>query len=589
MKKNLIWVMMLLLACLLVFSACNSHEHTGGERCEAMAVCEICGEEYGEPAGHLYTYSSNRDIHTGMCARPGCIDPKLVEPHWGAGNVCTAPGTCAACGYTYLEQGTHNFVGATCAELGTCTHCGEIGGDYSKEHSFPNDADICTVCGGEYYASTLEFTLNATQDAYILSGRGTCTRTVITVPASYRGLPVTQIGQRAFIETELQNSGCIVEIHLPASVTQIGAMAFEWCKELKVVSMPGVQEIGNGAFSCCQQLEQVSFPDTLTIIGPHAFNSCVALREVAFSANITEIGERAFHSCESLQIAQLPSTVKMVGSHAFGSCTSLRQLTIPDGVEYVGVTITSGCSALEYNIYEGMQYLGDAENPYVLFMGRADASRKDVVLHENTKFVWPNVTLAELEIESLYLGKSVVSYWSDACKDIKDLAVIEVSPENKTYHSQGNCLIETATNTLLLGCKTSVIPDDGSVTKIASVAFCGVQDLTLLVIPDSVEILDINAIIRCPNLKSLVIGSGVKRIENNMLVLVDASIAIYYTGTEAEWRKIQIHGCNYNEGWGDNEVLKYAPRYYYSEEEPTEEGNFWHYVDGVPTPWETEA
>ena len=31
-----------------------------------------------------------------------------------------------------------------------------------------------------------------------------------------------------------------------------------------------------------------------------------------------------------------------------------------------------------------------------------------------------------------------------------------------------------------------------------------------------------------------------------------------------------------------------ATNYFYSETAPTEEGNFWHYVDGKPTPWKSE-
>ena len=31
-----------------------------------------------------------------------------------------------------------------------------------------------------------------------------------------------------------------------------------------------------------------------------------------------------------------------------------------------------------------------------------------------------------------------------------------------------------------------------------------------------------------------------------------------------------------------------ATVYFYSEEKPTEPGNYWRYVDGVPTPWETQ-
>ena len=585
MKKSLLWLL-LLLGSLLIFTGCDSHAHTGGERCEAMAVCEICGEEYGEPAGHLYAYASNRDIHTGRCTREDCTAPDVVGPHGGAGSVCTAPGACAVCGYEYLPQGQHEFRGATCAKLGTCIHCGEEGGDYSKNHSFPDNADYCALCGGEYYLSTLEFTLNQTQDGYILSSRGTCTRTVITVPETYQGLPVTQIGMGAFREEESQSDGRIVEVNLPASVTKIDAMAFEWCKELKTVSMPGVQELCNGAFMQCVQLEQVNLPDSLLVIGPHVFNGCVALREVVIPANVTELGERAFNGCESLLVAQLPSTVKKVGSLAFNGCSALRQLTIPSGIESVGTTITAGCVSLEYNIYEGMQYLGDEENPYVLFMGRADASRRDVVIHEDTRFLWPNVTFAELNIESLYWGKSVESYWSDACKGIRTLAKIEVSSENPKYHAQGNCLIETATKTLLYGCKTSVIPADGSVTEIGIMAFYGAQGLTSIVIPDAVEMIGENAFAECINLQWLVIGSGVQSIENDMLIRSNASVVIYYMGTAEEWDKIAIRKYNFGGGWGDNAALKNAPRYYYSETAPAEPGNYWHYVDGVPTPWE---
>ena len=53
---------------------------------------------------------------------------------------------------------------------------------------------------------------------------------------------------------------------------------------------------------------------------------------------------------------------------------------------------------------------------------------------------------------------------------------------------------------------------------------------------------------------------------------------VYYTGTADEWGDISI-------GYYDNYFLENATRYYYSESEPTVVGNYWHYVDGVPTKW----
>lgn len=67
-----------------------------------------------------------------------------------------------------------------------------------------------------------------------------------------------------------------------------------------------------------------------------------------------------------------------------------------------------------------------------------------------------------------------------------DIETIEVEEGNPYYHSAGNCLIETQTKTLVLGCKNSVIPDDGSVTKIGKCAFNGCQALKRIEIPESV-------------------------------------------------------------------------------------------------------
>ncbi len=53
---------------------------------------------------------------------------------------------------------------------------------------------------------------------------------------------------------------------------------------------------------------------------------------------------------------------------------------------------------------------------------------------------------------------------------------------------------------------------------------------------------------------------------------------VYYNGTESEWNEIAIVD-------NGNDSLISATRYYYSEKEPTEEGNYWHYVDGVVTKW----
>jgi len=55
---------------------------------------------------------------------------------------------------------------------------------------------------------------------------------------------------------------------------------------------------------------------------------------------------------------------------------------------------------------------------------------------------------------------------------------------------------------------------------------------------------------------------------------------VYYEGTEEEWARVNI-----NNEYNANKALNNATKYFYSENEPTTEGNYWHYVDGVVTKW----
>lgn len=53
-----------------------------------------------------------------------------------------------------------------------------------------------------------------------------------------------------------------------------------------------------------------------------------------------------------------------------------------------------------------------------------------------------------------------------------------------------------------------------------------------------------------------------------------------YVHTNMDNKRIALQKLNKK-----NNVLNAATKYFYSESEPTEEGNFWHYVDGEPTIW----
>ena len=120
-------------------------DHTGGTAtCKEKATCTICGQKYGNLAGHNYKteWSTDETNHWHECSV--CGDKKDVAAHIpGAAATETTPQTCTICGYVIKAAlgHTHNFnqkntsetylkSAATCTKKAvyyySCT-CGEKG------------------------------------------------------------------------------------------------------------------------------------------------------------------------------------------------------------------------------------------------------------------------------------------------------------------------------------------------------------------------------------------------------------------------------------------------------------------------------
>ncbi len=169
----------------------------------------------------------------------------------------------------------------------------------------------------------------------------------------------------------------------------------------------------------------------------------------------------AFGSCSQLTSVIIPNSITVIDDSAFLSCTGLTSITIPDSVTTIGyMGCFSQCSSLK----------------------------------------------------TITIGTGLTSIGMDAFTNCENLESITVAEGNATYHSAGNCLIETESKTLVLGCKTSIIPTDGSVTSIGKDAFCGCTGLTNIIIPDSVVNIDDWAFVNCTGLTSITIPDSVTNI-----------------------------------------------------------------------------
>ena len=122
-------------------------------------------------------------------------------------------------------------------------------------------------------------------------------------------------------------------------------------------------------------------------------------------------------------------------------------------------------------------------------------------------------------LESLYISKSVVKIDANLfgefyIVDNTNPARIEIDPVNPVYDSRENCnaIIETATNTLIVGRKGSVIPS--SVTSIADNAFKSCKDIKSIVIPEGVKSIGKSAFEGCSGLTAITIPASVESIGN---------------------------------------------------------------------------
>ena len=248
-----------------------------------------------------------------------------------------------------------------------------------------------------------------------------------------------------------------------------------------------VTSIGKSAFEGCDRLISVDIPSSVTSIGEFAFYGCRSLTSIDIPNGVTHIGNSAFNSCDRLTSIDIPNGVTHIGNEAFCNCLGLTSIDIPDSVTSIGNWAFAGCKGLT----------------------------------------------------SIDIPKSVTNIGEFAF-DCEGLASITVEKGNTVYHVAGSCLIETASKKLVVGCKNSIIPDDGSVKSIGGYAFWGCSGLTSIMIPDSVASIGDEAFWGCSGLTSIEIPNSVTSIGDDAFGSCSGLKDVYITNVEA-WLNFSYH------------------------------------------------
>lgn len=317
----------------------------------------------------------------------------------------------------------------------------------------------------------------------------------------------------------------------------------------------------------------LTIPNGVVTIGDNAFNNYTALENITISNTVTKIGEYAFKSCSSLTAVNYEENSKLssIGKFAFKYCKKLQNIIIPSSVKSIG-------NSAFYFDREEMSikvYISDLASWLKIQFGGERSGE------EEPRYANP---LASTFNSELYLNGQLV----------EDLVIPVGTTEIKDYAFAGCSSIKSVTipNTVTSigkfaffecsnkGFTTISIP--GNVLKIGESAFHGCGSLTSVKISEGVTNIEKTAFYSCPALTQIEIPDSVLTLGKDMLS--HAAISnLYYKGTAQKWSSLTAEVSI------TNEHTKEPTIYYYSETQPTESGNYWHYDEHEnPTIWQVE-
>ena len=383
---------------------------------------------------------------------------------------------------------------------------------------------------------------------------------------------ITSIGDRAFANTSLHQvtmsaggtvsmgsdvfQGCTELQYVTLNATLRGTCdgLFDGCSALISVSIDDYSYVGADMFRNCSSLASISVPSTVTQIYDRAFYGCSGLESVTLPDTLSTIGFDAFNGCSSLVSVTIPSKAEChlrINNRAFMDCTSLSHVTIVNEIDMIGADVFQGTS-LETLSVPSVEYLGDffgggtAENPNA---GVPDSLTTVSITGNQTAvgagafqgceyLLWVTLPSSVMSIGSqafsgsgiteIALPRTVRSIAENAFSYCSSVESITVASGNLYYAGTGDCLIRKSDQTLVLGCKNSVIPS--SVKVIGENAFRWCSDLTEIEVPSNVTDIDLYAFSN-PDLKSISLPYSVKFVSMRLALLESEDLeSIHFYG-----------------------------------------------------------
>ena len=363
----------------------------------------------------------------------------------------------------------------------------------------------------------------------------------VTLPSKVDGYTITTVGNSAFKEN-MEITGII----FPDTVVEVEAYAFSGCKRLVYVQFsknlaemgkeafrgdaitelifPQKQvTLGDEVFEENEQLERVEFQGKVNL-GNYDFGDCTALKTAVFSDDTEFLRAGTFFGCANLVSVRLPKKLRFIGEFVFLDCESLSDISIPEGVENVEEKSFWGCKALKAVTIPGKVKLirqcafRDCESLETVKIedgveGICEwafaecKSLKNITIPNSVSEIDNAAFLGCEALEEITIPSKVSNMVSRTFEGCKSLRTVNLQQGLNRVNGFEKCI----------ALRKIVLPK--GLTKVGADAFAGDTAMRCAYIPRTVVTIYENAFFNCTGLKD-----------------------IYYEGSEANWKMIDIEG-----------------------------------------------